>query len=220
MIRINSTTPTGRIIKTVAAQIAQEAGPDDNWRTVVAQLLKPQWRQTAPEEDGIAVLEINQPGHPSIRVKAAVVKQESWYYLSDTYKSPCYEAKLNMWTYTFQDQYKLLINTVVDLKEWIVTHSMIPERRVKMSHREAEDAMSDATSRLLEIVHESAQQEREQITRRADKQINKKDKQAAEWLSAEQAARRQVGQAIPTINHMLESGQVSKSKGRINPAQP
>ena len=220
MIRINSTTPTGRIVKTVAAQIAQESGPDDDWRTVVAQLLKPQWRQTAPDEDGIAVLEINQPGHPSTRVKAAVVKQESRYYLSDTYKSPCYEAKLKMWTYTFADQYKLLVNTVVDLKEWIVTHSMLPERRVKMSHREVEDAMSDATSQLLEIVHESTQQEREQITRRADKQINKKDKQAAEWLSAEQAARQQVGQAIPTINHMLESGQVSKLKGRINPAQP
>ena len=220
MIRISSTTSAGIITKNVAAQIAQGKETDGNWRAVVNQLMKPQWRAAEPNEDGIAILEINEPEHPSIRVAAAIVKQKTGYYLADTHKSHYYQATLIIGLYRYDGP---LTKLTINIREWLIQHGMLPNRRETMFHRKAEDAMGDATDLLLDSVRVAAQQERKLIAKRAIKQIKRKQKKAAERLEAEQEAQQQVGEAMPSINHLLETGQDTaplQRKGNLRRVTP
>ena len=133
MLRISKTTPTGLIVIKTANLIAHGDEPPDRWREAASQLLRPQWRGPMPNEHGLAILEINDPEHPTARVPAGFVNLKHGYYWSDHQKSDHYQATLNLRIHEYQYRYRLLANAIINVEEWFIKKTSLSTKGKNIS---------------------------------------------------------------------------------------
>ena len=211
MLIISDATRTGAIINTLALQIANNEGPNDSWRSSVTQSLQPRWRATTDHQNDLAVLEINDPMHPSTRITAAIIRRKDGYYHTDTCKTSFYQATVLFQTYTCPDPYRLIVTTFIKIKQWLTERRILRQKHILISARDAKYAMGDAANQLLITVHAAAKQRREQAAARAFKQTSKKARKETKRRSTDLQARLNVNNDMPQINQLLEKAQDTSS---------